>query len=76
MKYLSIKYGAVPLNDVKISAYIDSDHATYPDSRHYVPGGAVLMGGGAISWFSSAQRVKVSASFTSEHKALAEIESD
>ena len=54
-------------------SYIDSDHATCPDSRRSISGGAVMLGGGTISWFSRAQRVAASASSESEYVALAEI---
>ena len=53
-------------------AYVDSDHATCLDNRHSVSGGgAVMLGGGAIRWFSHAQRVIAFASSESEHVALA-----
>ena len=72
-KNLGITYGGGTSNDTKMSAYVDSDHATCPDSRRSVSGGAVLLGSGAISWFSRAQRVTASASSESEYVALAEI---
>ena len=56
-----------------MSAYFDSDHATYPESQRSVSGGAVMLRGGTISWFSRAQRVTASASSESEYVALAEI---
>ena len=56
-----------------MSAYVDSEHATCPDSRRSVSGGAVILGGGTISWFSRAQRVTASASSESEYVVLAEI---
>ena len=49
-KNLGITYGGGTSNDTKMSAYVDSDHATCPDSRRSVSGGAVLLGSGAISW--------------------------
>ncbi|CAN0249296.1 unnamed protein product [Ascophyllum nodosum] len=61
-KELGITYGG----GLTMSAYVDSDHATYPDSRRSVSGGAVMLGGGTISWFSRAQRVTTSASYESE----------
>ena len=56
-----------------MSAYVDSDHATCPDSRRSVSGGAVMLQGGRISWFSRAQGLTASASSESEYVALAEI---
>ena len=56
-----------------MSAYVDSDHATCPDSRRSVSGGAVMLGGATISWFSRAQRGTASASSESEYVVLAEI---
>ena len=56
-----------------MSACIDFDHATCPDSRRSVSGGAVMLGGGTISWFSRAQRVTALASSELEYVALAEI---
>ena len=56
-----------------MSAYVDSDHATYPDSRRSVSGGAVMLGDGTRSWFSHVQRVTALASSESEYVASAEI---
>ena len=72
-KGLGITYGGVASGEASMSAYVDSDHATCPDSRRSVSGGAILLGGGVISWFSRAQRVTASASSESEYVALAEI---
>ncbi|CAM9520770.1 unnamed protein product, partial [Ascophyllum nodosum] len=72
-KDLGITYGGVTSSGLTMSAYVDSDHATCPDSRRSVSGGAVMLGGGTISWFSRAQRVTASASSESEYVALAEI---
>ena len=69
-----ITNGGVTSRGLTMSAYVDSDHATCPDSRRSVSGGAVTLGGGTISWFSRAQRVTTaSASSESEYVALAEI---
>ena len=59
-KYLGITYGEVTSSGLTMSAYVDSDHATCPDSRRSVSGGEVMLGGGPISWFSRAQRVTAS----------------
>ena len=72
-KDLGITYGGVTSRGLTMSVYVDSDHATCPDSRRSVSGGAVMLRGGIISWFSRAQRVTASASSESEYVALAEI---
>ena len=72
-KDLGITYGGVVSRSLTMSTYVDSDHATCPDSRRSVSGGAVMLGGGTISWFSRAQMVTTSASSESEYVALAEI---
>ena len=72
-KDLAITYGGDTSRGLTTSAYVDFDHATCPDSRRSVSGGAVVLGGGTISWFSRAQKVKASASSGSEYVALAEI---
>ena len=73
MKNLGVTYAGVTSRDVTISAYVDSGHATCPDSRRSVSGGAVMLGGGAISWFSRAQWVTASAPSESEYVAHAKI---
>ena len=72
-KDLGITYGGVTSRGLTMSAYVDSDHVTCPDSRRSVSGGAVMLESGTISWFSRAQRVTASASSESEYVALAEI---
>ena len=72
-KDLGITYGGVTSRGLTMSAYVGSDHATCQDSRRSVSGGAVVLVGGTISWFSRAQRVTASASSESEYVALAEI---
>lgn len=37
---------------VKMPAFVDSDNATSLNTRRSVSGGAVLLEGAAISWFS------------------------
>ena len=61
-KDLSITYGGVTSRGLTMSPYIDSNHATCPNSRRSISGGAVMLGGGTISWFSRAQRVTALAS--------------
>ena len=45
-KDLDITYGGVTSRGLTMSACVDSDHATRPDSRRSVSGGAVMLGGG------------------------------
>ena len=45
-KNLDITNGGVTSRGLAMSAYVDSDHATCPDSRRSVSGGAVMLGGG------------------------------
>ena len=45
-KDLDITYGGVTSRGLTMSACVDSDHATSPDSRRLVSGGAVMLGGG------------------------------
>ena len=45
-KNLDITHGGVTSRGLAMSAYVDSDHATCPDSRRPVSGGAVMLGGG------------------------------
>ena len=56
-----------------MSAYVDSDDAICPDSRRSVSGGAIMLGGSTIRWFSRAQKVTASATSESEYVVLAEI---
>ena len=60
-------------NGIEMLAYADSDHATCPDTRRLVSGGAVLLGGAAISWYSRTQEITASGTSESEYVALAEI---
>ena len=66
---LGVTYGDATEDAMKLSEW----HATCPGSRRSVSGGAAMLGGGAISWFSRAQRVTVTATSESEYVALAEI---
>ena len=45
-KDLDITYGGVTSRGLTMSACVDSDHATRPDSRRLVSGEAVMLGGG------------------------------
>ena len=67
-----IVYGGTSRNDTKLSAWVDADHATCPDTRRSVSGAAFMLAGGAISWFSRAQKLTASATSESEYVALAE----
>ena len=57
----------------KLSAWVDADYGTCPDTRRSVSGGAVMLGDGAISWFSRVQKVTAAASSESEYVALSEM---
>ncbi|CAN0384851.1 unnamed protein product [Ascophyllum nodosum] len=52
---------------------MDATFDTCPDTRRSVSGGAVMLGGGAVSWFSRVQKVAAAASPESEYVALAEV---
>ena len=56
-----------------LGTWVDADFATCPDTRHSVSGGAVMLGGGVISWFSRVQKVAAAASSETEHEAMAEV---
>ncbi|CAN0295929.1 unnamed protein product, partial [Ascophyllum nodosum] len=70
---LGVTYGGATEDAKKLSAWVDADHATCPDTRRSVSGGSVMLGEGAISWLSRAQRVTATATSESENVALAEI---
>ena len=70
---LGVRYGGATEDNMKLSAWVDADHAPCPDTRRSVSGGAVMLGGGAISRFSRAQRITATATSESEYVALAEI---
>ena len=72
-KDVGITYGGTPGSCTKLSASVDADFATCPDTRRSVSGGAVMLGGGVISWFSRVQNVTAAASSESEYMALAEV---
>ena len=49
---LGVTYGGATEDNMKLSEWVDADHASCPDTRRSVSGGAVMLGGGAICWFS------------------------
>ena len=63
---VGITYGGTPGSCTKLSAWADADFATCPDIRRSVSGGAVMLPGGAISWFSRVQKVTAAASSESK----------
>ena len=69
---LAVTYGGATEDNMKLSAWGDVDHASCPETRRSVSGGAVMLGRGEISWFSRAQRTATVTS-ESEYVALAEI---
>ena len=70
---LGVTYGGATENNMKLSAWVDADHVSCPDTRHSVSGGVVMLGGGATSWFSRAQRITATATSEWEYVALVEI---
>ena len=71
-KDVGITYGGTPVSCTKLSAWVDAEFATCPDTRRSVSGGTVMLDGGAISWFSRMQKVAAAASSESEYVALSE----
>ena len=61
-----VTFGGATEDNMKLSAWVGADHASYPDTRRG-------LGRGAISWFSRAQRITATATSESEYVALAEI---
>ncbi|CAM9846025.1 unnamed protein product, partial [Ascophyllum nodosum] len=70
---LGVTYGGATDVAMKLSAWVDADHTACPDTPRSVSGGAVTLGGGAISQFSRGQRVTATATSESEYVALAEV---
>ena len=46
---LGVTYGGATEDNIKLSAWVDADHASCPDTHRSVSGGAVMLGGGTIS---------------------------
>ena len=72
-KDVEITYGGTPESCTKLSAWVDADFATCPDTRRSVSGEAVMLRGGTISWFSRVQKATAAASSKSEYVVLAEV---
>ena len=72
-KNLDITHGEVTSRGLAMSAYVDSDHATCPDSRRSVSGGQLCWEVATIIWFSRAQRITALASSESEYVVLVDI---
>ena len=76
-KDVGITYdGGTPGSCTKLSAWMDADLAACPDTWRSVSGVAMMLGRGAISWFSGMQKVTAAASSESEYVALAEVVND
>ena len=43
-----IVYEGTSRNDIKLSAWVDADHATRPDTRRSVSGAAIMLAGDAV----------------------------
>ena len=48
---LGLTYGGAAEDNMKLSAWVDADHASCPDTRRSVSGGAVMLGGGVSVGF-------------------------
>ena len=57
-------------------ACVDSDHATYLDITGLTSGGATLLGGGAISWFSRAEATTTERTSEAECVAMSKIKKE
>ena len=68
-----IIYGGDGNGGMAMRAFADADHATCPDTRRSVSGGAVFLGGGAISWFSRGQAITAEGTSEAEYVALSEV---
>ena len=71
-KDVGITYGGTQGSCTKLSACVDDDFTTCPDTRRSVLGGAVMLGGGAISWFSRVQKGTAAASFVFRYDSITE----
>ena len=73
MSNLGVTYRGATEDNMRLSVWMNADHASCPDTRRSVSGGAVMLGGGATSWFSRVQRITATATSESEYVALAEV---
>lgn len=71
-KDLGVKSGGKRVDGVLMSAYANADHATCADSRRSVSGGAIMLDGAAISYFSCTQEVTAVATSESEYVVMGE----
>ena len=71
-----VTYGGATEDIMKLSEWVDADHASCSDTRRSVSRGAVMLGEAAIIWFSRAQRIIATATSESEYLTLAEIVND
>ena len=70
---LGLTYGGRKCCGTEMNAYADSDHATCRDSRRSVTGGAVILGEGAISWFSRMQGTVAAGTTEAEYVGLSDV---
>ena len=68
-----IIYGGDGNGRAVMRVFVDLGHATCLDTRRSTSGGAVLLGGGAISWFSGAQVTTAEGTSEAEYVAMSEI---
>lgn len=70
---VDIIYGERKCGGTEMEAYADSGFATCLDRRQPGTGGAVLLAGGAISWFSRMQGTVAAGSTEAECIALPDV---
>ncbi|CAM9926208.1 unnamed protein product, partial [Ascophyllum nodosum] len=70
---LGVTYEGATEDVMKLSVWVDADHARCLDTPRSVSGGAVMLDGESISLFLRAQRVTTTAMSESDYVALAEI---
>ena len=68
-----ITYGGDGNGRTVVRAFVDSDHATCLNTRRSTSGGAVLFGGGAISWLSRSQAAIAEGTSEAEYAAMSAI---